>query len=67
MGVSTLGVDQHDREVRSGLVATQMMGLAMMLYVWRVELVASINDEDLIAAIAPNLQRYINGDLGAQA
>ena len=67
MGVSTLGVDQHDREVRSGLVATQMMGLAMMLYVWRVEPVASITDEDLIAAIAPNLQRYINGDLGAQA
>ena len=67
MGVSTLGVDQHDREVRSGLVATQMMGLAMMRYVWRVEPVASITDEDLIAAIAPNLHRYINGDLGAQA
>jgi AcrR family transcriptional regulator len=67
MGVSGLGVDQHDREVRSGLVASQLMGLAMMRYVWRVEPMASMSDDELIAAIAPNLQRYINGDLGGDS
>jgi AcrR family transcriptional regulator len=64
MGVSQLGVDEHDRLIRSGLISSQLMGLAMMRYVWRIEPVASMNDDDLIAAVAPNLQHYIEGDLG---
>jgi Tetracyclin repressor-like, C-terminal domain len=44
MGVSHLGVDENDRKVRSGLIASQMMGLAMMRYVWRIEPVASMKD-----------------------
>jgi AcrR family transcriptional regulator len=66
MGVSHLGVDEHDRKARSGLIASQLMGLAMMRYVWHIEPVASMNDDELIAAITPNLQHYINGDLSAQ-
>ena len=63
MGVSQLGVDERDRSVRSGLIASQMMGLAMMRYVWRVEPVASMSDEELVAAVGPNLQRYVEADL----
>lgn len=63
MGVSHLGVDERDRMVRSGLIATQMMGFALMRYVWRIEPVASMSHEEAIAAIAPNLQRYVEGDL----
>jgi hypothetical protein len=66
MGVSHLGVDEHDRKVRSGLIASQLMGLAMMRYVWHIQPVASMSDEELIAAVTPNLQHYINGDLSAQ-
>jgi AcrR family transcriptional regulator len=62
MGVSQLGVDEGDRTVRSGLVASQIMGLAMMRYIWKIEPVASMSDDELVAAIAPNLQRYIEGD-----
>jgi AcrR family transcriptional regulator len=63
MGVSQLGVDEGDRTVRSGLVASQIMGLAMMRYIWKIEPVASMSDDELVAAIAPNLQRYIEGDI----
>jgi AcrR family transcriptional regulator len=64
MGVSRLGADEHDRLVRSGLISSQIMGLAMMRYVWRIEPVASMTDDEIVAAVAPNLQRYVEGDLG---
>jgi hypothetical protein len=31
--------------------------------VWRVEPVASMGEDELVAAIAPNLQRYIDEEL----
>jgi AcrR family transcriptional regulator len=63
MGVSELGSDERDRLVRSGLISSQMMGFALMRYVWKIEPIASMTDDDAIAAIAPNLQRYVDGDL----
>ncbi len=42
-----------------------MMGFALMRYVWKIEPVASMTDDEVIAAIAPNLQRYVDGDLKA--
>lgn len=63
MGVSHLGSDERDRLVRSGLVSSQLMGLAMMRYVWRIEPVASMSDDELVAAVAPNLRHYIEDDL----
>jgi AcrR family transcriptional regulator len=65
MGVSELGSDEHDRLVRSGLISSQMMGFALMRYVWKIEPIASMTDDQAIAAIAPNLQRYVDGDLAA--
>ena len=64
MGVSQLGADDDDRLARSGLISSQIMGLAMMRYVWRIEPLASMSDAALVAAVAPNLQRYIEADLG---
>lgn len=67
MGVSKLGIDERDRLIRSGLIGSQMMGFALMRYVWKIEPIASMTEAEAIAAIAPNLQRYVNGDLaGAQ-
>lgn len=63
MGVSQLGADDRDRKVRSGLVSSQIMGLAMMRYIWQIEPLASMGEDELIDAIAPNLQRYIDGDI----
>jgi AcrR family transcriptional regulator len=66
MGVSHLGVDEKDRGVRSGLIASQLMGLAMMRYVWRIEPVASMNEQQLLAAVTAVLQHYVDGDLSVQ-
>jgi AcrR family transcriptional regulator len=66
MGVSELGGDERDRLIRSGLISSQMMGFALMRYVWKVEPIASMADDEAIAAIAPNLQHYVSGDLTAQ-
>jgi len=63
MGVSELGSDERDRLTRSGLISSQMMGFALMRYVWKIEPIASMSDDEAIAAIAPNLQHYVNGDL----
>ena len=63
MGVSQLGVDEADRRRRSGLISSQIMGLAMMRFVWKIEPVASMSDDDLVTAVAPNLQRYVDGTL----
>lgn len=63
IGVSRLGSDEPDRLRRSGLVSSQLMGLAMVRYVWRVEPVASMTEDELVAAVAPNLQRYVDGNV----
>ena len=34
-----------------------------MRYVWKIEPVASMSSDELVAAVAPNLQHYIEGDL----
>ena len=43
------------------------MGLAMMRYVWKIEPIASMSDDEIVAAVAPNLQRYIEGDIADDA
>ncbi|OFJ50733.1 TetR family transcriptional regulator [Mycolicibacterium grossiae] len=58
IGVSRLGADDEDRLRRSALISSQVIGLALMRFVWRVEPVASMSDDELIAAAAPTLQRY---------
>lgn len=65
MGVSQLGVDEHDRLMRIGLIASQMFGFAMMRYIWRIEPVASMSEDQVLSAVGPNLQRYLVGDLSA--
>ena len=63
MGVAQLGSNERDRLVRSGLISSQMMGFALMRYVWKIEPIASMTDDEVIAAITPNLQHYVDGDL----
>lgn len=63
MGAAQLGVDERERLVRSGLIASQAIGLALMRYVWKIEPIASMTDDEAVAAIGPSLQRYVNGDL----
>jgi AcrR family transcriptional regulator len=53
--------------LRASLVASQMAGLAMVRYVLKLEPLASAPHDVVVAAVAPNVQRYVTGDLGAAA
>lgn len=57
-----LGGDQP--ALRATLLGSQMVGLALVRYVARVEPLASADTDTVVAAVAPNLQRYLAGDLG---
>jgi AcrR family transcriptional regulator len=56
-----LGVDEPER--RMALVASQVIGLIVMRYLLEVEPVASMTAEELVAAYAPTLQRYLDAPL----
>lgn len=64
IGGSTLGADEDERLRRSGLIATQLIGFALLRYVWKIEPIASMPDDQVVAAVGPNLQRYVDGDIG---
>jgi hypothetical protein len=65
--VLALGLDQADAPLRTNLVASQIAGLAMIRYVIKLEPLASAPPDVVVAAIAPTIQRYVTGDLGAFA
>lgn len=50
-------------ELRAALCGTQILGLGMIRYVIRLEPLASADHDTVVAAIAPNLQRYLTGGL----
>ncbi|MET8122051.1 TetR family transcriptional regulator [Micromonospora sp. NPDC005189] len=58
-----LEVDPAQLPLRGSLVATQLIGLAMIRHVVRMEPVASADPETLVAAIGPTIQRYLTGPL----
>ncbi|MEU4739655.1 TetR family transcriptional regulator [Actinosynnema sp. NPDC023658] len=53
-----------DGELRATLLASQIFGMGMVRYVVRFEPLASADVDTVVKAIAPNLQRYLTGDLG---
>ena len=61
--VGTLGLPPAEREARGALAASQLIGLVMARYVLKVEPLASASPESLVAAIGPNVQRYLTGDV----
>ena len=60
--IGGLGSDQV--ALRTTLCASQVVGLGMIRYIARFEPLASAEVETLVAAIAPNLQRYLTGEIG---
>ena len=58
---AALPPDEADRRVE--LVVSQMVGLVVTRYLLTLEPLASMPAEELIAAVAPTLQRYLDGPL----
>lgn len=51
--------------IRTQFVASQLMGVVMARYIVKVEPFASLPTEQIVQTIAPNLQRYLTGELPA--
>lgn len=58
---AVLGLDDPER--RMSLVASQVMGLILARYVLEIEPLASMPAGEVVAAVAPNIQRYFEEPL----
>ena len=59
--ITALGVDRP--ELRTPLLASQVLGLVLARYLLPLEPVASMSADEVVAAYAPTFQRYLTGDL----
>jgi AcrR family transcriptional regulator len=59
--VGQIAADRH--ELRTTLVGSQLIGLAMARYIVRIEPLASLPPESIVAAIGPTIERYLLGDI----
>ncbi len=58
---TALGIDRPEH--RMPVVASQVFGVILLRYVLRVEPLASMPAEQLVATYAPTIQRYLTGPL----
>jgi AcrR family transcriptional regulator len=59
-----VGAVAPDRpEMRAALCGSQVFGLAFVRYVLKIDPLASADHATVVAAVAPNLQRYLTGPL----
>lgn len=56
-----LGIDRP--HLRMPLVASQVIGLILARFVVRIEPIASLDTDTLVAIYGPTIQRYLTGDL----
>lgn len=61
--VEHLPGDDAERAMRASLVASQIAGLVLTRYVIALEPLASMPHEQVVALVAPNVQRYLTGAL----
>jgi hypothetical protein len=54
----------EERMLRAALIGSQVLGLIMLRYVWRIEPIASLPDDEVVALVGPTIQRYVSGRLG---
>jgi AcrR family transcriptional regulator len=57
--IAALG-DEHAAE-RGTLIAAQLLGLALCRYILHFEPLASLPADDVVAVVAPSVQRYLTG------
>jgi len=64
--VAELALDPAEAPARAALVATQLAGLITARYVLKLEPLPGADPEALVAAIGPNIQRFLTEPLPAQ-
>jgi AcrR family transcriptional regulator len=61
--VAAIVDDPGETAARAGLVATQMLGLALCRHLVRLPPVVALDAETLTAGVGPTIQRYLTGPL----
>jgi AcrR family transcriptional regulator len=56
--------DQGTATLRAGLVASQMLGLALTRYLLRLPAVVALDRPALVQWLGPTVQRYVTGEVG---
>jgi len=56
------GLDMPDADFRVQLAASQLVGIVMLRYIVKVEPLASADPDDVVAMVAPTLQRYLTAE-----
>jgi Tetracyclin repressor-like, C-terminal domain len=56
-------LSDQERFVRASLASSQLVGLAMTRYIWKVGALAGLPPTRVIDLIAPTIQRYLTGEL----
>ncbi|MCC2274558.1 TetR family transcriptional regulator [Streptomyces sp. ET3-23] len=56
------GLDIPDARLRAELAASQLVGAALLRYVIRIEPLASADVEQVVAMLAPAVQRHLTGE-----
>jgi hypothetical protein len=60
---TALGPSAEDGPTRAGLVAGQVLGVALCRYILRLPPLVALDVETLVADLAPTVQRYIGEPL----
>ena len=55
------GINPTDAPRRAGLIATQVLGLALCRYVLRLPPVVVMSRDEVVAWVGPTVQRYLVG------
>jgi AcrR family transcriptional regulator len=58
--IAALRPDERAAE-RGALIGAQLLGLALCRYILRLEPLSSMSADDVVAAVAPSVQRYLTG------
>lgn len=61
--IGRLTGNEQDRNLRAGLVATQMIGFGVCRYVLKLPPIARMSREEAVRFLGPTIQRYIVGKL----
>ena len=63
--IGALGEEQAP--VRAALIAAQLLGLALCRYILRFEPLASLPADEVVAAVAPSVARYLTWRASGQS
>jgi len=67
LAIVTIGETDAEAQRRAGLIATQMLGLALTRYILRLPGIVGRSAEELAGDLGPTIQRYLMGKLPALA